>query len=39
MSNKKGDSIFGVTVKKGNGGFPSGSIVPSGGLYGPGKGN
>ena len=38
-ANAAGDSLFGVTAKKGNGGFPSGSIVPSGGLYGPGKGN
>jgi len=37
MSNKKGDSLFGVTATKGNGGFPTGSQVPSGGLYGPGK--
>lgn len=41
MSNKKGDSLFGTTTKtyKGPYPFPTGSQVPSGGLYGPGKGS
>jgi len=35
----KGDSLFGITTVKYNGPypFPTGSVVPQGGLYGDGK--